>query len=183
MHFDLTQWLLSSSNQIKCCAKFLTFMGCKLIWAMEADGPGLAGARALKHAINGEHQTPSNARFSPSSLSFSLILLPSHIPHHIGRRPSVSQSIIWIVFVYVSFSIPINLFGIFGCSTLPHSTSPATPHCNWPPSGLFSECFLFASFFFCCSWLALSILCSVFKAAGKHSRANTSIESRCLLHF
>lgn len=32
----------------------------------------------------------------------------------VGRRPSVSQSIIWIVFVYVSFSIPINLFGIFG---------------------------------------------------------------------
>jgi len=42
---------------------------------------------------------------------------------------SVSQSIIRIVFVCVSFSIPINLFGIFGCQFFPLFTPP---HFFWP---------------------------------------------------
>lgn len=52
---------------------------------------------------------------------------------------------------------------------------------EWAVFGMLFVCLFF---YCCCSWFALSILCSVFKAAaGKQSRANTSIESRCLLHF
>lgn len=152
---------------------------------MEADGPGLAGARALKHAINGEHQTPSNARFSPSSLSLSVF--PLSFCHRIYPiilavvHQSASQS-------YESFSFTFRFrFQSICLAFLAVPPSLIQP-LRRPPAAIDLRvgCFRNASclpLFFCCSWLALSILCSVFKAAGKHSRANTSIESRCLLHF
>lgn len=153
---------------------------------MEADGPGLAGARALKHAINGEHQTPSNARSSPSSLSLSLFFAyPSAIAYTPSYWPSsISQPVnhmnrFRLRFVFDSNQFVWHFWLFHPLSFNLSGDPPLQLTSEWAVFGMLLVCL----FFCCCSWLALSILCSVFKAAGKHSRANTSIESRCLLHF
>lgn len=80
---------------------------------------------------------------------------------------------ICLAFLAVPPSLPFNLFG-----DLPRTLQFTS---EWAVFGMLFVCFFFCC---CCSWFALSILCSVFKAAaGKQSRANTSSESRCLLHF
>jgi len=90
------------------------------------------------HQIEGEHRT-----WAIKVAFFGYISAGQERHHHHLHKPSyfvhpsvdpsvsqsVSQSIIRIVFVCVSFSIPINLFGIFGCQFFPLFTPP---HFFWP---------------------------------------------------
>lgn len=101
--------------------------------------------------------------FSSAITSISHHILSVRPPVHPSVDPSgsqsvsqpASQSITRIVFVCVSFSIPINLFGIFSCQFFPF------------PHPFFFACkrFLFASIDLCCEseTKSFSVACCIFK--------------------
>lgn len=147
-----------------------------LSWAANSYEPWrlMAGARALKHAINGEHQTLSNAQSSSVSLSLSLWLshstaiayTPSYWPSSISQ-PVNHMNRFRLRFVFDSNQFVWH-FWLF--HPLPH-------HCNWPPSGLFSECFLFASFFIVVVLGLLYRFCAPFSKQQQENRAGQTLPS------
>lgn len=142
-----------------------------LCWVQQVRTDGLAALKSM--------QSMPKIRWQPFLFVWAwfgwrmlLRLVASCNTRRVGRRPSVSQSIIWIVFVYVSFSIPINLFGIFGWLVIQPSWPAPFHHpldqCAQDPGPHTAKCqhslthgvlwiFAFAFFFICSFSFSLSL--------------------------
>lgn len=142
---------------------------------MEADGPGLAGARALKHAINGEHQTPSNARSSPSSLSLSLFFsYPSAIAYTPSYWPSsISQPVnhmnrFRLRFVFDSNQFVWHFWLFHPLSFNLSGDPPLQLTSEWAVFGMLLVCLFFLLFLACSIDFVLRFQSSRKTQQGKH---------------